>query len=117
MSIAARASPAAPRRRRLRLALTTPALLGLPLAWLAVFFLVPIAIVAAYSFDVYSIDPGPRLHARGVAPLPAQLHLPVAVLEVREDVADRLGDHRPARLPARVLPGALRDEAEVRAAA
>jgi spermidine/putrescine transport system permease protein len=60
MSIAARASPAAPRRRRLRLALTTPALLGLPLAWLAVFFLVPIAIVAAYSFDVYSIDPGPH---------------------------------------------------------
>src|SRR5439155_11004538 len=60
MSIVARASPAAPRRRRLRLALTTPALLGLPLAWLAVFFLVPIAIVAAYSFDVYSIDPGPH---------------------------------------------------------
>src|SRR6266704_1966843 len=49
-----------PRRRRLRLALTTPTLLGLPLAWLAVFFLVPIAIVAAYSFDVYSIDPGPH---------------------------------------------------------
>src|SRR6266571_2901655 len=60
MSIAARASPAAPRRRRLRLALTTPTLLGLPLAWLAVFFLVPIAIVAAYSLDVYSIDPGPH---------------------------------------------------------
>ena len=60
MSVVARASPAAPRRRRLRLALTTPALLGLPLAWLAVFFLVPIAIVAAYSFDVYSIDPGPH---------------------------------------------------------
>jgi spermidine/putrescine transport system permease protein len=60
MSIAARASPAAPRRRRLRLALTTPTLLGLPLAWLAVFFLVPIAIVAAYSFDVYSIEPGPH---------------------------------------------------------
>jgi spermidine/putrescine transport system permease protein len=47
-----------PRRRRLDL--TTPALLGLPLAWLAVFFLVPIAIVAAYSFDVYSLDPGPH---------------------------------------------------------
>ena len=60
MSLAARASPAAPRRRRLRLALTTPALLGLPLAWLAVFFLVPIAIVAAYSFDIYSLDPGPH---------------------------------------------------------
>src|SRR5437763_5989413 len=62
MSIAeAPASPESPRRRmRPRLDLTTPALLGLPLAWLAVFFLVPIAIVAAYSFDVYSIDPGPH---------------------------------------------------------
>src|ERR671928_525949 len=59
MAIAARASPA-PRRRRLRLDLTTPTLLGLPLAWLAVFFLAPIAIVAAYSFDVYSLDPGPH---------------------------------------------------------
>src|SRR4051812_24526977 len=49
----------APRRKR-RLDLTTPALLGLPVAWLAVFFLVPIAIVAAYSFDVYSLDPGPH---------------------------------------------------------
>src|SRR3954451_22551008 len=49
-----------PRRRRLRLDLTTPTLLGLPLAWLAVFFLVPIRIVAAYRFDVYSIDPGPH---------------------------------------------------------
>jgi spermidine/putrescine transport system permease protein len=48
------------RRRRLRPDLTTPALLGLPLAWLAVFFLVPIAIVAAYSFDVYSLNPGPH---------------------------------------------------------
>jgi spermidine/putrescine transport system permease protein len=54
------AAPAPPRRRRLRLDLTTPSLLGLPLGWLAVFFLVPIAIVAAYSFDVYSIDPGPH---------------------------------------------------------
>src|SRR5437588_4330527 len=60
MSVVARASPAALRRRRLRLALTTPALLGLPLAWVAVFFLVPIAIVAAYSFDVYSLNPGPH---------------------------------------------------------
>jgi spermidine/putrescine transport system permease protein len=54
--------PAAPipRRRRLRLDLTTPTLLGLPLGWLAVFFVVPIAIVAAYSFDVYSLNPGPH---------------------------------------------------------
>src|SRR4051795_2574674 len=48
------------RRRRLRPDLSTPALLGLPLGWLAIFFLVPIAIVAAYSFNVYSIDPGPH---------------------------------------------------------
>src|SRR5262245_17887983 len=47
-----------PRRRRLRPDLTTPTLLGLPLAWLVVFFVVPIAIVAAYSFNVYSLDPG-----------------------------------------------------------
>src|SRR2546426_8516792 len=47
-------------RRWLRLDLTTPTLLGLPLAWVAVFFLVPIAIVAAYSFDVYSLNPGPH---------------------------------------------------------
>src|SRR3989454_6807904 len=61
MAIAeARGSPEGTRRRRLRLDLTTPALLGLPLAWLAVFFLVPIAIVAAYSFDVYALNPGPH---------------------------------------------------------
>jgi spermidine/putrescine transport system permease protein len=47
-----------PRPRRVRLDLTTPTLLGLPVAWLVVFFLVPIAIVAAYSFDVYSLFPG-----------------------------------------------------------
>src|SRR6266567_8006124 len=47
-----------PRRRRMRLDLTTPTLLGLPVAWLVVFFIVPIAIVAAYSFDVYSLFPG-----------------------------------------------------------
>ncbi len=46
--------------RRLRLDLTTPSLLGLPLAWLAVFFVLPIAIVAAYSFDLYSLNPGPH---------------------------------------------------------
>ncbi len=46
------------RRRRVRLDLTTPTLLGPPVAWLVVFFIVPIAIVAAYSFDVYSLFPG-----------------------------------------------------------
>jgi spermidine/putrescine transport system permease protein len=60
MAIAEAREPPAPRRRRLRLDLTTPSLLGLPLAWLAVFFLVPIAIVSAYSFNVYSLDPGPH---------------------------------------------------------
>jgi spermidine/putrescine transport system permease protein len=44
----------------LRLDLATPGLLGLPLGWLAAFFVVPIAIVAAYSFDVYSLNPGPH---------------------------------------------------------
>jgi spermidine/putrescine transport system permease protein len=40
--------------------LTTPSLLGLPLAWLGVFFVAPIAIVALYSFNVYSLFPGPH---------------------------------------------------------
>jgi spermidine/putrescine transport system permease protein len=35
-------------------------LLGLPVAWLVVFFVVPVAIVACYSFNVYSINPGPH---------------------------------------------------------
>jgi spermidine/putrescine transport system permease protein len=50
--------PARLRGRRRRLDLTTPSLLGLPLAWLVVFFVVPIAIVAAYSFDALSLNPG-----------------------------------------------------------
>jgi spermidine/putrescine transport system permease protein len=41
------AAPAHRRRRRLKL--TTPALLGLPVSWLVVFFLVPIGIVGYYS--------------------------------------------------------------------
>src|SRR5215468_378308 len=60
MAIAEAREPPAPRRRRRRLDLTTPTLLGLPVAWLVVFFLAPIAIVAAYSLDVYSLDPGPH---------------------------------------------------------
>lgn len=51
-------APARLHRRRPRLDLTTPSLLGLPLAWLSVFFVVPIAIVAAYSFDALSLYPG-----------------------------------------------------------
>ena len=47
-----------PRRRSLGRHLTTPSLLGLPLVWLVVFFFVPIGIVAAYSFDALSLDPG-----------------------------------------------------------
>ena len=41
-----------------RLDLGTPALLGLPVGWLGLFFLAPIAIVALYSVDVLSIIPG-----------------------------------------------------------
>jgi spermidine/putrescine transport system permease protein len=47
-------------RRRARSDLAAPTLLALPVAWLAVFFVLPIAIVAAYSFDVYSLFPGPH---------------------------------------------------------
>ncbi len=53
-------APRARLRGRLRLDLTTPSLLGLPLAWLAVFFLAPIGIVAGYSFDAFSLNPGPH---------------------------------------------------------
>jgi len=47
-------------RRRFRLPLATTGLLSLPLVWLGIFFLAPIAIVAAYSFNVYSLYPGPH---------------------------------------------------------
>jgi spermidine/putrescine transport system permease protein len=43
---------------RLQRPLATSGLLGPPLLWLGAFFLAPIAIVAAYSFDVYSLYPG-----------------------------------------------------------
>jgi spermidine/putrescine transport system permease protein len=43
---------------RLRSFFATTTLLGLPVAWLVAFFVVPIAIVGAYSFDVYSLFPG-----------------------------------------------------------
>ena len=42
----------------LRARLLTPSLLGLPLGWLGVFFFAPIAIVAGYSFNVWSLFPG-----------------------------------------------------------
>jgi len=48
------------RRRRPAQFLLTPSLLGLPLGWLGLFFLAPIAIVAAYSFNVYALFPGPH---------------------------------------------------------
>src|SRR5712692_6328806 len=51
-------APAPLRRRRLRVDLSTPGLLGLPIGWLVVFFIVPIGIVAAYSFDLLSLFPG-----------------------------------------------------------
>ena len=61
MAVAEAGTAAAPpRRRRRRLSLATPSLLGVPLAWLGVFFLAPIAIVAAYSFNVYSFEAGPH---------------------------------------------------------
>ncbi len=62
MAVAEAREPPTPhrRRRRRRLDLTTPTLLGPPVAWLALFFLAPIAIVAAYSLNVYSLDPGPH---------------------------------------------------------
>jgi spermidine/putrescine transport system permease protein len=51
---------AVPRHRRspLRPDLTTPGLLGLPIGWLLVFFVAPIAIVALYSVDVLVLFPG-----------------------------------------------------------
>jgi spermidine/putrescine transport system permease protein len=63
---ASAADVAAPvRRRRRRPRLATPALLGLPLGWLVVFLLVPVAIVALYSVDVLSLLPGPHSFALG----------------------------------------------------
>ena len=49
-----------PRGRRRRPSLATPALLGLPVSWLVVFFVVPIAIVGAYSVDVFVLFPEPH---------------------------------------------------------
>jgi len=51
----------APRRWLPRTDLTAPGLLGLPLVWLIVFFVVPIAIVAAYSVDLLAF--GSQSHA------------------------------------------------------
>jgi spermidine/putrescine transport system permease protein len=51
-----------PHRRRLRLDLTTPSLLGLPLGWLVVFFLIPIGIVGAYSVDALYVSIYPGVH-------------------------------------------------------
>jgi spermidine/putrescine transport system permease protein len=47
-----------PRRRRRRVDAATPTLLAPPIAWLIAFMVVPVAIVALYSFDVYSLFPG-----------------------------------------------------------
>jgi spermidine/putrescine transport system permease protein len=54
------AAAAPTKRRRRRPDLTTPALLGLPVSWLGLFFVAPIAIVAAYSVDVFVLFPGPH---------------------------------------------------------
>jgi spermidine/putrescine transport system permease protein len=45
-------------RRRRRPDLTTPGLLGLPLGWLLVFFVIPICFVGAYSVGALSLYPG-----------------------------------------------------------
>src|SRR5947207_5627164 len=76
MAVAEAGTAAAPpRRRRRRVSFATPSLLGVPLAWLGVFFLAPIAIVAAYSFDVYPLYP--RMHAFTTAAWHDFLHRPV----------------------------------------
>jgi ABC-type spermidine/putrescine transport system permease subunit I len=54
--------PPARRRRRPRVDLTTPGLLGPPVAWLALFFVVPIAIVGAYSVDALYLPLFPGEH-------------------------------------------------------
>jgi spermidine/putrescine transport system permease protein len=48
--------------RRSRVDLTTASLLGLPLAWLVVFFLIPIGIVGAYSVDALYLSIYPGAH-------------------------------------------------------
>jgi ABC-type spermidine/putrescine transport system permease subunit I len=56
-------APAPTRRgRRRHLDLTAPGLLGLPVGWLVLFFLVPIGIVGAYSLDALHLplSPGPH---------------------------------------------------------
>jgi len=60
--VQAGAPPARQRRRRRRLDLTTPGLLGLPLGWLVVFFLIPIGIVAAYSVGALYLSIYPGAH-------------------------------------------------------
>ena len=54
----ARAPAVRSARRRRKRDVATPTLLAPPVAWLVAFLVVPVAIVAAYSFDVYSLFPG-----------------------------------------------------------
>ena len=62
---------------------TTPSLLGLPLAWLGVFFLLPVALVARRQPGRLLARPGGAPdHARGLARLLPHARLPPAVLEV-----------------------------------
>src|SRR5436189_3901223 len=75
MAVAEADTAAAPPRRRRRVSFATPSLLGVPLAWLGLFFLAPIAIVASYSVDVYSLYPGP--HGFTTAAWHDFLHSPV----------------------------------------
>jgi spermidine/putrescine transport system permease protein len=52
------AAPPPARRRRRVPDLTTPGLLGLPIGWLAIFFVLPVLIVAGYSIAVFALEPG-----------------------------------------------------------
>jgi len=60
--VAAEVSSPRIRRRRERLDLTTPSLLGLPLGWLVVFFLIPIGILGAYSVSALYVSIYPGAH-------------------------------------------------------
>ena len=91
---------------------------GLPLAWLVVFFLLPVALVAGYSVDVLSLYPGRALvtlagwHDFFHGPVYLKLFWKSIKLSLIVSVVVVA-----ARLPGRVLPGDERDEAEVHAAA
>ena len=112
------AGPAARARRRHRPDLTTPGLLGLPLAWLLVFFVVPICFVGAYSVGVLSLYPG--THAVTLSAWHDFVHGSVYLTLFWRSVRMSLTVSVVvvvARLSARLLSRAQRHEAEIRPAA